>query len=220
MKVSALQRSARAARFRNQLAFCRVALPRLLQQLRVPSARGGAKSSMAKSRALLLVFAFGKLRGARCGIDWVQQLGGPASDYGRAIAVDAVGSALSTGDFGGTGVFGSTSLTSAGEQDVVVVKTTTSGVVSWAVRAGGGGTDLGHAIAVDACDFLSRISYVDLRFPGALPDRYRQELPESRVISPRGGVLRLVICTLAWMCLVFPAQMLIFRLFTRPSPRH
>ena len=53
----------------------------------------------------------------------------------------------------------------------------------------------------------------------AFPDRSRRELSESRVASPRGGLLRAVERTLAWMLPVSPAQMPILRLFTRPSPR-
>ena len=55
---------------------------------------------------------------------------------------------------------------------------------------------------------------------GAFPDRSRRELSESRLRSPRGGLLRAVERTLAWRCPVSPAQMPILRLFTRPSPRH
>ena len=50
---------------------------------------------------------------------------------------------------------------------------------------------------------------------GALPDRSRRELSESRVASSRGGPFRAAESAFAWICPLSAAQMPILRLFAR-----
>ncbi|MET3542539.1 Tfp pilus assembly major pilin PilA, partial [Pontibacter aydingkolensis] len=80
---------------------------------------------------------------------WAKQAGGTNSDYGRGIAVDGQGNAYVTGEFYGTATFGSTTLTSAGYDDIFVAKYDASGTVVWAKQAGGTNSDYGRGIAVD-----------------------------------------------------------------------
>ncbi|MGY3091174.1 hypothetical protein ACVWYF_004240 [Hymenobacter sp. UYAg731] len=82
---------------------------------------------------------------------WVQAVraGGPDSDYGRRIALDAAGTATLIGDFRGTCTFGNTSLTSAGSADIAVARLSTAGTWTQAVRAGGADLDVPNDIAVD-----------------------------------------------------------------------
>ncbi|MET3542304.1 Tfp pilus assembly major pilin PilA, partial [Pontibacter aydingkolensis] len=80
---------------------------------------------------------------------WAKQAGGTNSDYGRGIAVDGQGNAYVTGEFLGTATFGSTTLTSAGYDDIFVAKYDPSGTLVWAKQAGNTNSDYGRGIAVD-----------------------------------------------------------------------
>jgi hypothetical protein len=79
------------------------------------------------------------------------------------VAVDQLGNSYVTGSFGGTtypnsgtatfgpGEANQTVLTSAGRFSATsfIAKYDTNGILAWATRAGGTGTDEGYAIAVD-----------------------------------------------------------------------
>ncbi|RYU78493.1 T9SS type A sorting domain-containing protein [Hymenobacter persicinus] len=76
------------------------------------------------------------------------QTGGNAPAM-SATAADAAGNVYLTGSFQGTVVFGSLTLTSAGSEDVFVVKWSSAArSFVWALRAGGPGQDIANAIAV------------------------------------------------------------------------
>ncbi|WP_247232086.1 SBBP repeat-containing protein [Telluribacter sp. SYSU D00476] len=77
------------------------------------------------------------------------QAGGPGYDIGTSIAVDKSGNIYTTGHFKGTATFGTTTLTSKGEDDVFIVKYNSNGDVLWAKNEGGVGYDLGQDISVD-----------------------------------------------------------------------
>lgn len=68
-----------------------------------------------------------------------------------ATAADATGNVYVLGDFRGTATFGSTTLTSAGLEDIFVAKwNSSSGAFAWALRAGGPNSDgMRAAIAVN-----------------------------------------------------------------------
>lgn len=80
---------------------------------------------------------------------WAVKGGDGGSDRGLAIATDANGNSYVTGYYYGTATFGGFSITSAGLQDVFVVKYDRNGNVKWLVSAGGTQSDIGNAIAVD-----------------------------------------------------------------------
>ena len=86
---------------------------------------------------------------------WAVRIGGSGEDYGYAVAVDAAGNALVTGDFAGRVTFATSpttiSLNSAGISDVFVAKfAAANGKALWASSAGGTGNDVGTGVAVDA----------------------------------------------------------------------
>ncbi|UOQ76893.1 SBBP repeat-containing protein [Hymenobacter sp. 5516J-16] len=83
---------------------------------------------------------------------WAVRGGGPETDTGNGIALDAAGNVLVTGSFSGTQVaFGQLPLLSAaGKTDVVVAQLTSQGAWRWASGGGGSGTDLGLAVASSA----------------------------------------------------------------------
>lgn len=90
---------------------------------------------------------------------WAKKPDGTHWDYPVDVAVDKVGNSYVTGIFGahrsnstvtfGVGEENETTLVSAGNGDVFVVKYDTDGNLIWAKRAGGISTDSGISIAVD-----------------------------------------------------------------------
>jgi len=83
---------------------------------------------------------------------WATRMGGASVDSGNAVAVRPNGNVIVAGAFFGTGVFGGTTLTSAGNTDVFVAEFTAAGAPVWARRYGGAGGDervAGLAIAPD-----------------------------------------------------------------------
>ena len=67
----------------------------------------------------------------------------------RSTAVDALGQVYVTGSFRGTVTFGTTTLVSAGDEDIFVAKLSSAGTCEWAVRAGGQRAAMATSIAVD-----------------------------------------------------------------------
>lgn len=80
---------------------------------------------------------------------WVVRAGGTLIDRGNDLYVTPDGYSYITGRFNGTAAFGSTNITSAGDNDIFVAKYDTDGNLLWVKRAGGTGSDYGNAIAVD-----------------------------------------------------------------------
>ena len=83
-------------------------------------------------------------------VQWAKSIGGTNSDYGYGIATDSSGNVYVIGKYSGSFTIGSTTLTSAGSNDVFVAKYDTSGTVQWATSIGGTGNDSGGAIATDS----------------------------------------------------------------------
>ena len=85
---------------------------------------------------------------------WAKNFGGTAGDYGTSIATDVAGNVYTTGNFYNTVDFdpgsGINNLTSAGQNDVFILKLNTQGGFEWAKNVGGGSVDEGTSIAVDA----------------------------------------------------------------------
>ena len=84
---------------------------------------------------------------------WAVKAGGSglgSCECGYGIAVDSSGNAYATGNFYETATFGSTSLTSSGNQDIFIAKLSSTGSWQWAVKAGGSQYDYGFGIAVDS----------------------------------------------------------------------
>jgi hypothetical protein len=103
---------------------------------------------------------------------WAEKFATPSSsgmisnlDYQQnaTIAVDAAGAVYMTGTFSGTLSFnpaGGANLTSAGGNDIFVVKLDTNGAFQWAVSAGGTGDDWGNGIAVDGFGDIYVTGYI------------------------------------------------------------
>ena len=83
------------------------------------------------------------------GAAWAVQARGASGSQGSGIAYTGAGGALVTGDFYGEASFGSTSLMSRGSYDAFVMHVAASGVIDWAIQAGGTSEDRGYGIAHD-----------------------------------------------------------------------
>ena len=88
---------------------------------------------------------------------WAKKAGGSGGDYGRSISALKDGSSFITGEFQGTASFGTTTLTSAGSNDVFVAKLNADGEYEWAKKAGGSGGDIGISISAlaDGSSFIT-----------------------------------------------------------------
>jgi Secretion system C-terminal sorting domain/Beta-propeller repeat len=85
---------------------------------------------------------------------WVKSIGGTGSDIGNGIAVDAAGNIFITGGFNNTADFdpstGTVNLTSAGTNDIFIVRLDASGNYVWAKTIGGTSADFANGIVLDA----------------------------------------------------------------------
>jgi hypothetical protein len=81
---------------------------------------------------------------------WAKRAGGTNDDKGNGIATDAHGNVVVTGNYFSTSItFDTITLTSAGFQDIYLVKYDSSGNVLWAKDAGGPYYDLAYGVATD-----------------------------------------------------------------------
>ena len=83
-------------------------------------------------------------------VQWATSIGGTGSDVGYGIATDSAGNVYVTGKYVGSVTIGSTTLNSAGSDDVFVAKYDASGTDQWARSIGGTGSEYGQAIATDS----------------------------------------------------------------------
>ena len=107
------------------------------------------------STTLLMFLVLGLARPvAAQELDFAIGIGSTGSEQGVGIAADASGNSYVTGFFGGTVDFdpgaGVTNLTSVGGRDIFVAKYDASGNPVFALGLGGGDTDEGQGIAIDA----------------------------------------------------------------------
>jgi hypothetical protein len=82
-------------------------------------------------------------------IQWSQRRGGTGDDYGSAVAADAAGNVVITGEFQNSVNFGGGVLNSAGAFDGYLARYNTSGVHQWSLRFGGASDELSTCVAID-----------------------------------------------------------------------
>lgn len=89
-------------------------------------------------------------------LQWAKSMGGSASEYGKSIALDALGNVYTTGYFQGSADFdpgsGTFTLSESGNNDIFISKLDPSGNFVWAKRIGGMFLEEGVSIIVDASD--------------------------------------------------------------------
>lgn len=81
---------------------------------------------------------------------WARRGGGSSDDIGNAICTDTLGNCYVTGKFAGTATFGSSTVTSLGNDEVFLVKYQSNGSVEWAKSGGGTSSDYGNGCTIDA----------------------------------------------------------------------
>jgi Secretion system C-terminal sorting domain/Beta-propeller repeat len=86
-------------------------------------------------------------------LDWVRSAGSQNFETGEAIAIDPLGNVVVAGNFMNTVDFdpgnGTANLTSAGDDDIFILKLDPSGNFIWVVRLGGTDSDLLNSMALD-----------------------------------------------------------------------
>lgn len=84
---------------------------------------------------------------------WAKKIGGTSGDYGLSIALDGPGNIYTTGYFQKTADFdpgsGISNLTSAGDQDIYILKLDPSGNFVWVKGISAVYTEMGNSIAID-----------------------------------------------------------------------
>ncbi len=90
---------------------------------------------------------------------WVQQGIGTGDDLADGIAVDTSDNVYLTGYFNNTVSFGASSITSAGNMDVFLIKYNSNGVIQWVQRTGSNIIENGRDIAVDNSGFVYITGY-------------------------------------------------------------
>jgi len=81
---------------------------------------------------------------------WARKGGGGSADRGNAVTLDSAGNVYITGQFQLTATFGTTQVTSVGDNDVFLVKYDAAGNVLWARGGGGSNDDAGNGVAADS----------------------------------------------------------------------
>ncbi len=84
---------------------------------------------------------------------WVKRMGGNSTQWGRSVALDASGNLYLTGYFYSSFDIdpgaGTTTLASAGEDDIFIAKFSSSGSLLWAKKMGSTAHDAGYSVSTD-----------------------------------------------------------------------
>jgi hypothetical protein len=90
-----------------------------------------------------------KLNGSTGAATWAQKFGGTDYDYGRDVAIDAMGNVHVVGDFSGAFTLASKNLAAAGNSDILLARFDgTTGAPNQAARYGNTGFDFGRSIVI------------------------------------------------------------------------
>lgn len=98
---------------------------------------------------------------------WATSAGGSIDDRARKVVVDATGAIFLAGYFQSAAItFGSTTLTTIGDDDLYVAKYDGGGTAAWAISAGSIGSDRAHAVAVESSGLIHVGGYFDSEVMG------------------------------------------------------
>jgi hypothetical protein len=90
---------------------------------------------------------------------WARQSDGTLDTHGNSIAVDALANCYVAGSFSSNVTFDTTTLTSNGTLDILLVKYATDGTVQWAKSAGGTVEDAATSVATDMLGYCYLAGY-------------------------------------------------------------
>lgn len=82
-------------------------------------------------------------------LQWVKNAGGTSEDMAYSVAIDVAEDAIITGRFQSSAQFGTSTLTSSGNNDIFIAKYSPIGNLKWVRKAGGTGNDLTRAVRTD-----------------------------------------------------------------------
>lgn len=102
---------------------------------------------------------------------WSKTFGGKEGDYGNGVAVDKEGNIYVVGYFQDIVNFETVSKTSAGLEDIFIMKYSPDGTLQWVKTIGGTGNDYAYGVAVDSNNNL----YVTGSFTGASPVNFNPD---------------------------------------------
>ncbi len=90
---------------------------------------------------------------------WAKHSDGTLDTHGNSIAVDALANCYVAGSFNSNVTFDTTTLTTNGNLDILLVKYATDGTIQWAKSAGGSGEDAATAVATDMLGYCYLAGY-------------------------------------------------------------
>lgn len=90
---------------------------------------------------------------------WARQSDGTLDTHGNSIAVDAIANCYVAGSYSSNVTFDTTTLSSNGDLDILLVKYSTNGTVQWAKSAGGTVEDAATAVATDMLGYCYLAGY-------------------------------------------------------------
>lgn len=91
---------------------------------------------------------------------WARAATGTGNSFGLGITRDGSGNIIATGYYNGSVTIGTTTLSSAGNDDIFFAKYNSAGVFQWAISAGGGTVDQGFAVTADASGNIYGTGYI------------------------------------------------------------
>ncbi|MDD9952431.1 MAG: SBBP repeat-containing protein [Zetaproteobacteria bacterium] len=98
----------------------------------------------------IVIAKFDAKRNPKLIASWVTTAGNTGADQAQALALDTAGNVYITGQFSGTVVFGTTTLTAGSTKPVFVAKLDSKGKFQWADNVGTAAQQRGIAIAVNS----------------------------------------------------------------------
>ncbi len=104
----------------------------------------GGRTFNSAGQSDVVVLRLGAADGS---LDWARQAGGSDMEWGQGIHTTSDGAVYITGFFTGPAAFGSQVLPGWGGRDIFLARLDAEGSWSWAVAAGGSGTDYGFDLA-------------------------------------------------------------------------
>jgi hypothetical protein len=94
----------------------------------------------------------GKAPACKGNLLWAEGFGDASDQIANAVTLDTAGNPIVTGSFSGMIDFGGGPLTSAGADDVFLIKLAPDGSHVWSKRFGDAGIQVGYAVATDGAD--------------------------------------------------------------------
>jgi hypothetical protein len=115
---------------------------------------------------------------------WAKSIGGTGDENSRDLAIDASGNIYTTGSFQGTVDFdrrltGTTTLTSAGSDDIFINKLDSSGNFVWAKAVGGANSDGAAGLAIDLTGNVYTTGYYNSGYFGSTSVDFDPSLTET-----------------------------------------